>query len=190
MERPANPIALPPGGRPPGWSPPGSRPPGWRPPSYTPPYPRPPHWHWGDYYWNPAWGWFFTGALAGTTLAFIDSLPDDECRQTVYEGETLYLCGDTLFRPTYYQDEKVYEIVSPGRGEAAGRSGPVRLTSPRMTGDRVRDVQKALTREGHAIAVDGVFGKGSDGALREFQAARGLSVTGEVDEATAKALGL
>jgi peptidoglycan hydrolase-like protein with peptidoglycan-binding domain len=58
-------------------------------------------------------------------------------------------------------------------------------------GDAVRALQERLVAAGITVAggVDGVFGRGTKTALEEFQRARGLSVTGVVDAATAAALG-
>lgn len=197
--RPSHPIARPPGWRPPGYRPPAWRPPEWRPPAYPPPYPRPPHWYWGDYYWYPAWGWYFTAAVAGATLVYAATLPEEDCEQVIYEGETLYLCDGVLYRATIHRDEVVYEIVSEpdealdtGGGSAAYVDDRVmHLTSPRMQGDRVRDLQSALADLGYDIgSVDGVFGPATDRALRDFQVTSGLEATGYADETTLQALGL
>lgn len=105
-------------GRPPGWRPPHYRPPLWRPPYWRPPYVRPPfhrppHWHWGHFHWHPRWNWFFTATVAGATLAFVESIPEDqECTQAEVDGEIVYICNGVLYRATYYRDEMVYEIVS------------------------------------------------------------------------------
>jgi hypothetical protein len=106
----------PPGWRPPHWRPPLWRPPSWRPPYYRPPYSRPPHWHWGSYYWNPRWQWYFTAVVGAATLVFVDKPPADEkCVEIEADGETAYVCDGVLYRATYYNDELVYEIVSePG----------------------------------------------------------------------------
>ncbi len=59
-------------------------------------------------------------------------------------------------------------------------------------GARVISLQSALVRAGVAVrgGVDGDFGAGTSAAVIEFQRAKGLSVTGKVDDATAAALGL
>ena len=114
--RPPNvrpPIARPPGWRPPHWRPPLWRPPSWRPPIYRPPYVRPPHYLWGPYFWYPRWGWYFTATIAGATLVYMEALPQEkECIPASVEGEKVYICDGVLYRPTYYRDELVYEIVS------------------------------------------------------------------------------
>jgi hypothetical protein len=89
------------------------RPPTWRPPYYAPPYYRAPHVIWGPNYWYPRWGWYFTAVVAGATLVYVLTLPDDkECKKYKDGNETLYLCDDVVYRPTYYKDQEVYEIAS------------------------------------------------------------------------------
>lgn len=53
-------------------------------------------------------------------------------------------------------------------------------------------VQSALIKAGIAVkgGVDGDFGAGTSAAIMDFQRARGLPVTGRIDDATAAALGL
>jgi len=188
------PINRPPGWRPPHYRPPHWRPPSWRPPYFRPPYIRPPHPIWGGYYWYPRWGWYFTAAVAGGTLAYVLNLPDtDPCDQVITDGETLYICDGVLYRPTVYRDERVYEVVSSQEDAASGEgiTGLLRLTSPRMRGEAVREVQEALVEAGYDVGgVDAVFGPGTDTALRQFQSDNGLEADGVVGDQTATALGL
>lgn len=60
------------------------------------------------------------------------------------------------------------------------------------TGDSVRQLQTALIAKGYAVAggADGVFGAGTERAVKQFQAAQGLNASGTVTAATALALGL
>jgi len=55
-------------------------------------------------------------------------------------------------------------------------------------GPGVAALQRRLTNAGFPVAVDGVFGYGTDNAVRAFQASRGLVPDGVVGPATAQAL--
>jgi hypothetical protein len=55
-------------------------------------------------------------------------------------------------------------------------------------GDLVVWAQEHLAGAGHTIAVDGAFGSATESAVRNFQSAQGLPVTGAVDDATWPAL--
>jgi peptidoglycan hydrolase-like protein with peptidoglycan-binding domain len=59
-------------------------------------------------------------------------------------------------------------------------------------GDSVRDLQRALIRVGVGVVggVDGYFGSATRASVKAFQAYKGLTVTGVVNVATARALGL
>ncbi len=59
-------------------------------------------------------------------------------------------------------------------------------------GARVVALQRALIKAGIPVpgGADGRFGSGTAGAVMKFQRAKGLRVTGKVDQATAQALGL
>lgn len=55
---------------------------------------------------------------------------------------------------------------------------------------KVRALQDALNTKGAKLKVDGMMGKKTRTALKAFQKENGLKVTGKVDAATKKALGL
>jgi len=60
---------------------------------------------------------------------------------------------------------------------------------PCIAGDLVRSVQELLKREGLDVGpIDGILGSRTAAALREFQQQRGLTRSGEPDEATLKEL--
>lgn len=66
----------------------------------------------------------------------------------------------------------------------------LRLTRPFTTGADVRALQQALARVGLPVAADGIFGPGTDRAVRQFQASRGLVADGIVGAQTRSRLGL
>ncbi|WP_420176525.1 C40 family peptidase [Luteococcus sp. OSA5] len=55
--------------------------------------------------------------------------------------------------------------------------------------EAIRELQRKLTNAGHYVPQTGYFGTITQGALRDFQAAEGLSVTGRATERTLDALG-
>lgn len=57
-------------------------------------------------------------------------------------------------------------------------------------GQAVRHVQRALIAHGFDISDDGVFGKSTEAAVKEFQRRNGLAADGKVGAATREALGL
>jgi len=61
---------------------------------------------------------------------------------------------------------------------------PDRLLKLQDNGPDVTEAQGLLNRNGAILDPDGDFGSGSEAAVREFQAAAGLPVTGAIDAAT------
>lgn len=57
-----------------------------------------------------------------------------------------------------------------------------------MRGDDVEDLQRLLVAKGFKLDVDGVFGNGTDRAVRAFQQKSGLAVDGIVGNATISVL--
>lgn len=64
------------------------------------------------------------------------------------------------------------------------------LTEPIMQGEDVRQVQEALIAAGINVSADGIFGKDTDRAVRQFQQQKGLTADGVVGAQTRKELGL
>ena len=103
----------------------------------------------------------------------------------------MYLCDGVLYRSTYYQDERVYEIVSdpPDAAEPETVVG-LSLTDPMTQGAVVKDLQTALIGEGYDVGTaDGIFGNGTETAVMWYQYDNGLEPTGIVDVQTAELLG-
>ena len=66
----------------------------------------------------------------------------------------------------------------------------LKLTSPLMQGDDVRQVQATLNQAGFNLITDGSFGQESEQVVRQFQQQQQLMVDGQVGAATRKTLGL
>lgn len=64
----------------------------------------------------------------------------------------------------------------------------LRLTDPYMRGDDVKHAQERLIVHGYHITADGIFGKKTYNAVREFQAAKKLSIDGIIGKNTLAAL--
>jgi chitosanase len=62
------------------------------------------------------------------------------------------------------------------------------LRKPPLRGPDVEALQRALVSAGYAVKVDGVFGKGTDTAVRQFQEKRGLKADGIIGPVTRMAL--
>ena len=86
-------------------------------------------------------------------------------------------------------------LPMPSFGATAVAQGPTEAVTGLTRGSRgdaVKQVQRALVNQGIAVTggVDGIFGAGTEAALKQFQQKAGISSSGSVDYATALALGL
>ena len=61
-----------------------------------------------------------------------------------------------------------------------------------MQGEDVRQVQEALLKAGLSVGdgADGIFGKATDAAVKQFQKSKGLTIDGAVGTQTLQAFGL
>jgi chitosanase len=66
----------------------------------------------------------------------------------------------------------------------------LRLTDPKMSGNDVRALEEALSKEGYAINRDGIFDEGLETALKSFQRDFGLVDDGIAGPATRLMLGI
>jgi anion transporter len=80
---------------------------------------------------------------------------------------------------------------APDGDMAQALSAPGRRTTPRPEAAVIRQAQERLTQLGFAPGpLDGRLGPQTDSALRRFQAASGVPVSGRLDRATIEALGV
>lgn len=75
-------------------------------------------------------------------------------------------------------------------GEAQGPQDESAEVLPGTSADDIRMAQAALKEKGYDVTVNGEFGTETRSALEAFQRKNGLDVSGQIDEATAKALSI
>jgi peptidoglycan hydrolase-like protein with peptidoglycan-binding domain len=84
------------------------------------------------------------------------------------------------------------ENISSQYGQGNGaplQNAPKVMSFPIVTADNeIRVIQQSLANAGYAVDTDGVFGVGTEQAVRRFQASRGLDADGVVGPATFYAL--
>ena len=94
---------------------------------------------------------------------------------------------------TWRLDPATIRTMRLNPGELAGRmpdQAPDLAAQPVLARETVRRVQERLARAGFRPGpADGVWGGGTEAALRDFQQARGLRPTGDLNPVTARALG-
>lgn len=84
------------------------------------------------------------------------------------------------------KETKVKETKKPTKEVTKVKKVPAaKIKYPDLTrgdcGDLVVQLQDFLSRKGSSVKVDGVFGAGTQSAVRAFQRKNGLKVTGDVD---------
>jgi hypothetical protein len=95
-----------------------------------------------------------------------------------------------VFKTCQAENEESGDTAAPATdasGAITAISSPVSLGS---TGTDVAVVQQALVDAGYEVPVNGVFDEQTEQAVREFQAAEGLTIDGIVGPQTATQLGV
>lgn len=77
------------------------------------------------------------------------------------------------------EPDKTVSVSSPSPDEDT-----LQLASPLMKSDQVKSLQMGLAKAGIAIKADGVFGKGTESAVKQFQTQHGLTADGVANENT------
>jgi peptidoglycan hydrolase-like protein with peptidoglycan-binding domain len=89
-------------------------------------------------------------------------------------------------------EKKVPEVTERVTGSGSSGEAGSRHASASghhgMSRQEVRGVQRSLRDGGYTVAVDGIWGPRTEGALRDFQQAKGLQATGRVNQETMAAL--
>lgn len=80
------------------------------------------------------------------------------------------------------------EMAGPMKAKEVEMSAMPKARLPRRA--QVMGVQNALNAKGYALSADGILGKRTRAALRKYQKANGLKVTGRIDKATLHSLNI
>lgn len=128
-----------------------------------------------------------TYTSVGPTAALYDrlvSLCAYMCQQYAISSSAIF--GHRDFYATACPGDVLYAKLPQLRSDVASRLGGRTWPLVRSgdTGERVRTVQYLLRQAGYSVSADGVFGSGTESAVRSFQQARGLAVDGVVGTAT------
>jgi chitosanase len=126
--------------------------------------------------------------------------PNPLLRRTVYRMDALQRVVDAsnwdLVLPLTVRGVLIDDSVLDGHPVRASAQSIeeriLRLANPMMRGDDVSEVQRALAGElpGVELEVDGVFGRDTDKAVRDYQTRQGLKSDGIVGPSTRAALHL
>ena len=85
-----------------------------------------------------------------------------------------------------------FPVPKPGSNPTPIKLGSrnLYLTEPYMSGDDIRQVQEALKKANIEVEIDGIFAKGTEQAVKQFQQQKNLEADGIVGPATLLELGL
>lgn len=111
------------------------------------------------------------------------------CQQYSIPSSQIY--GHRDFDATDCPGDRLYAMLPQLRADVAARIGdgggnPTVWPTVRRgdTGERVRTVQYLLRERSYSVTVDGIFGSGTETAVRNFQSANGLTSDGVVGAQT------
>ncbi|GIV97552.1 MAG: N-acetylmuramoyl-L-alanine amidase [Herpetosiphonaceae bacterium] len=114
------------------------------------------------------------------------------CQQYGISSSQIY--GHRDFNATDCPGDQLYALLPQLRQDVAARigDGGSTRTWPIVqrghSGERVKTVQYLLRARGYSITVDGIFGSGTESAVKSFQSSKGLTVDGIVGPQTWEAL--
>jgi peptidoglycan hydrolase-like protein with peptidoglycan-binding domain len=149
-------------------------------------------------------GFEMTGVLDETTLRMLSpsfasskQIPDQERVNEFVAAERARINQERMNREVVYLDDDYRDVqnIAPASGTATILNDKMTTRHPvhqNISTRDVRDIQEALHDEGYYKngRVDGIWGRMTAGAVREFQSDQGLSVTGTANAETRDALGL
>jgi len=110
-------------------------------------------------------------------------------RRTVLITMMTFLAGLFLASQSLGAGEYKQEMGTESGTSMKGEESRMGQQARQLDNNQVRELQKILTEKGYnAGPVDGIIGPSTKQALRGFQEAQGLAVTGLADQSTLQAL--
>lgn len=82
------------------------------------------------------------------------------------------------------------EVKAPGEKKVQAEKAPKAPKPKPVPDEKVKAIQEALNKAGATLKVDGIMGKKTMQAIKNFQKKQGLKVTGEPDKETLAKLGI
>jgi len=127
--------------------------------------------------------WYELSTFSGYGLAELRSATSVGTATTVFM-QKFERCGTcATSQRIAYADDVLAKYGTGGTGGGGTETGfPVVRSGSQ--GSAVRTLQYALRGAGHGITADGVFGSGTDSAVRSYQSSHGLTVDGIVGAST------
>ena len=109
----------------------------------------------------------------GTTAEQLQKLNNLDNPNLIQVGQALKVSGESTapIEPEQPQEERLLKV-----------------TSPLMKGEDVKEVQRQLNAKGYDLEVDGAYGEKTAAAVKSFQKTMGLTADGIVGEKTREAL--
>ena len=109
----------------------------------------------------------------GTTVEELQKLNNLDNPNLIQVGQALKVSG---------------ESTAPIEPEQPREERLLKVTSPLMKGEDVKEVQRQLNAKGYDLEVDGAYGEKTAAAVKSFQKTMGLTADGIVGEKTREAL--
>lgn len=98
--------------------------------------------------------------------------------------------GDDKQKQSQGSQEQTQASQPSSTSAASGATAGQQSQKQAQSSDLVKQAQQKLSQAGHKVQADGVMGPKTQAALKEFQQAKGIEASGELNKDTLAALGV